>query len=158
MRTGIGDIELLRQPGGSDGFMSRASSLEVWELLLSGESKMVVSDAAAPGISMQKQMRSGVRGEIRGEGFAARAKRSMRTAGRTVEFQFPDELKKFRARRYRELVSVAPNGGPEILAKEARGGWVANEEKEEDILLIAFFVVADLDYFLESPLGDILPI
>jgi hypothetical protein len=154
----LGDIELIRQPGGSEEFMSRAFSLEVWELLLSGESKMMVGDAAAPGISMQKQMRSGIRGEILGEEFTARANRSMWTAGRTVEFQFPNELKKFRARRYRELVSVVPNGGAEILATEAHGGWVANEEKEEDILLIAFFIIADLDYFLESPLGDILPI
>jgi hypothetical protein len=158
MRTNLGDIELIRQPSGSEQFMSRASSLEVWELLLSGESKMTVGDAAAPGISMQKQMKSGLRGEILGEEFTASAKRSLRAAARTVEFQFPNELKRFRARRYRELVSVAPNTDPEILAKEARDGWVVNEEKEEDVLLLAFFVIADLDYFLESPLGDILPI
>lgn len=157
-RSSMGETELYRRRSPAQDFDARANSLEVWELVISGETKMTVRDAAATGISLQKRMRTGIHGEVLGTEFRAQAAmRNLMTRRRLVEFTSHDKVVSFHANGFRRLMSSSSGGVSAVLTQQRRGRWSCEGMAEADAVILVFFVLAELDFFLENPLGDIIP-
>ncbi|SHN37876.1 hypothetical protein [Actinacidiphila paucisporea] len=155
----MGETELYRRRSTAQDFDARANSLEMWELVIGGETKMSVRDAAAPGISLQKRMRTGIHGEILEDEFRARgALRNLMSRRRRVDFTSPDKVVSFRAQGFRRIMSTSSGRVSVDLTQQCRGRWSCAGMDESDAVLLVFFVLAELDFFLTSPLGDLSPI
>jgi hypothetical protein len=158
-QSGMGETELYRRRSPAQDFDARAHSLEVWELLIGGETKMTVRDAVAPGIALQKRMRTGIHGEVLGSEFRAHAAmRNLMSRRRRVEFTFRDKVVRFHAQGFRRLMSSSSGDVSTVLTQQRRGRWSCAGLDESDAVVLVFFAMAGLDVLLESPLGDLSPI
>nr|WSX76837.1 hypothetical protein OH826_25190 [Streptomyces sp. NBC_00899] len=159
VESSMGEAEFYRRRSAAQDFDARANCLEAWELVVGGETKMSVRDAGAPGISLQKRMRTGIHGEILGNEFRAQgAMRNLMSARRRVDFTSHDKVVSFRAQGFRRVMSSSSGGVSVPLAQESRGRWSCAGLDEPDAVVLVFFVLVGLDFFLDSPLGDLSPI
>ncbi|UWE12252.1 hypothetical protein [Actinacidiphila bryophytorum] len=158
-QTSMGEAELYRRRSTAQDFDARANSLENWELVIGGETKVTVRDAAAPGISLQKRMRTGIHGEILGVEFRAQAAmRNVMSRFRHVDFTSGDRVVSFRAHGFRRVMSSSGGGVPVVLTQKRKGRWNSTGLDEADTLVLVLFVLAELEFFLDTPLGDLSPI
>ena len=158
VQSSLGEVELYRRRSSAQDFDARAHSLECWELVIADEVKMTVRDAVKPGIALMNRMRKGIHGEVLGTEFRAQAAmRNLLSRRRRVEFTSPDRVVTFHAQGFRRLMSSSSGGASAVLTQQRRGRWSCAGLDEFDAVVLVFFVLAELDAFLESPLGDISP-
>jgi hypothetical protein len=162
-RTPAGDIHLFRDRSSSTAFEARAQSWETWDFVPGDGADPLLSlaDAAPPGFTLHARMRRGVHGTVAGREAHAHAVRALRPARRAVRLTYGTDELAFTLLRRRTVLTLTTGAGAgagvaQIVAESRRGRWDIHALRPEVLAALAFFELADLATFLDSPLLDLL--
>lgn len=162
-RTTAGDIRLFRSRSKSTAFEARAESWETWDFVQvdAADPLLSLADAAPPGLALTARLRHGVHGALAGRELHAHVVKALRPARRVVRLTYGTDELAFTLRRRRTVLTLTAGAGAgvdgaDVVAESRRGHWDVHTPQPEVLAALAFFELADLNTFLDSPLLDIL--